>query len=100
MSNEITRSTAEANRSSSSTDTASARRSNRRSFLKNTMIAGAATTAGAALLAKGLPAVAQESSAPLTQGDAAILRFLAAAEIIESDLWLQYQELMGIQDNE
>jgi hypothetical protein len=98
MSNEVTRSTADAKRSS--TDTASARRSNRRSFLKNTMIAGAATTAGAALLAKGLPAVAQESSAPLTQGDAAILRFLAAAEIIESDLWLQYQELMGIQDNE
>jgi hypothetical protein len=25
---------------------------------------------------------------------------LAAAEIIESDLWLQYQELGGVQDNE
>lgn len=36
----------------------------------------------------------------LTPGDAAILRFLAAAEIIETDLWQQYNELAGIQDNE
>ena len=36
----------------------------------------------------------------LTKGDAAILRFLAAAEIIESDLWQQYNELAGIQDRE
>src|SRR3954452_13731993 len=36
----------------------------------------------------------------LTHGDAAILRFLAAAEIIESDLWKQYNELAGIQDGE
>jgi hypothetical protein len=100
MSNEITRSTAEANRSSSSTDTASARRSNRRSFLKTTMIAGAATTAGAALLTKGVPAFAQDKSGSLSKGDAAILRFVAAAEIIESDIWLQYNELAGVQDGE
>ena len=31
----------------------------------------------------------------LSKGDAAILRFLAAAEIIESDLWVQYAELGG-----
>src|SRR6185437_5917183 len=36
----------------------------------------------------------------LTNGDAAILRFLGAAEIIESDLWQQYNELAGIQDGE
>jgi hypothetical protein len=36
----------------------------------------------------------------LTKGDAAILRFLAAAEMIESDLWQQYNELAGIQDRE
>jgi hypothetical protein len=36
----------------------------------------------------------------LTKGDAAILQFLAAAEIIESDLWQQYNELAGIQDGE
>src|SRR6185436_10253273 len=33
-------------------------------------------------------------------GDEAILRFLAAAEIIEADLWQQYNELGGIQDGE
>jgi len=98
MSNEVTRSTADANRSS--TDTASARRSNRRSFLKNTMIAGAATTAGAALLTNGVPAFAQDKSGSLSKGDAAILRFVAAAEIIESDIWLQYNELAGVQDGE
>ena len=32
-------------------------------------------------------------------GDAAILRFLAAAELIESDLWTQYAELGGIGNN-
>jgi len=42
----------------------------------------------------------RESACSLTKGDAAILRFLAAAEIIESDLWLQYQELGGTQDDE
>jgi len=73
--------------------------SNRRSFLKNTMVAGAATV-GAGLLAKGVPAFAREKSGSITKGDAAILRFAAAAEIIETDLWLQYQELAGTQDNE
>ena len=36
----------------------------------------------------------------LTAGDAAILRFLAAAEILETDRWQQYNELGGIQDEE
>ncbi|HYL76268.1 MAG TPA: hypothetical protein VEU96_18805 [Bryobacteraceae bacterium] len=36
----------------------------------------------------------------LSKGDAAILRFLAAAEIIETDLWIQYNELGGVQDSE
>jgi hypothetical protein len=36
----------------------------------------------------------------LNAGDAAILRFLAAAEIIETDLWIQYNELGGVQDSE
>jgi hypothetical protein len=40
------------------------------------------------------------SSGPLTDGDAAILRFLAAAELLETDLWQQYNELGGIQDKE
>jgi hypothetical protein len=35
----------------------------------------------------------------LSAGDVAILRFLAAAELIESDLWTQYAELGGIGTN-
>ena len=69
----------------------------RRSFLKGAGVAGAAMAAGG-LLAIDLNA--EEHDGNLTRGDAAILRFLAAAEIIESDLWLQYQELGGVQDNE
>ena len=38
-----------------------------------------------------------DGSGSPTKGDAAILRFLAAAEIIETDLWLQYAELGGAQ---
>jgi hypothetical protein len=41
-----------------------------------------------------------KGSPGLTKGDAGILRFLAAAEIIEADLWQQYNELAGIQDSE
>jgi ferritin-like protein len=40
------------------------------------------------------------STGKLTSGDAAILRFLAAAEILETDFWQQYNELGGIQDSE
>ena len=72
----------------------------RRSFLRNTAVAGAAVTAGAAILDNVPSVLAQSSSGRLTRGDAAILRWLAAAEIIETDLWLQYQELAGTQDNE
>ena len=73
---------------------------NRRSFLKNTFVAGAAATIGAGILAKAPFALAEDTDEALTKGDAAILRFLAAAEIIESDLWLQYPELGGVQDDE
>src|ERR1700731_4413013 len=72
----------------------------RRSFLKGLGVTGAAATLGTGIMAKGLPLFAEERSGSLTKGDAAILRFLAAAEIIESDLWLQYQELGGVQDDE
>ena len=79
--------------------------SNRRSFIKNGMLVAGGATAGAGLLAHGLSVFGQEEgpeerSGRLTPGDAAILRFLAAAEILESDLWVQYNELGGIQDNE
>ena len=70
---------------------------NRRSFLKGMGVAGAALSA-AALLPEILSA--DDRSTGITKGDAAILRFLAAAEIIETDIWQQYNELAGIQDDE
>jgi hypothetical protein len=66
--------------------------------LKNVAAGGA--TVGAGLLASGLPAFGDDQSGSLTAGDVAILSFLAAVEIIETDLWLQYAELGGTQDNE
>ncbi len=79
------------------------RAADRRSFMtKGLTFAGAAT--GLGLLADSRVMFAEdgeeERSGRLNRGDAAILRFLAAAEIIESDLWIQYNELGGIQDNE
>src|SRR5579859_5293537 len=72
----------------------------RRSFLRNGLAVGGAGAIGAGLLANGLPVFAEERSGNLTSGDIAILRFLSAAEILETDLWQQYNELGGIQDSE
>src|SRR6266436_9094485 len=69
----------------------------RRSFFKQSLAAGAVGV-GAELLVNGSSAWAQ-STGTLTKGDAAILRFLAAAELIETDLWIQYNELGGIGNN-
>jgi hypothetical protein len=68
----------------------------RRSFLRLGLAAGAGS------LVAGLfgNTIAAEASGGLTPGDAAILRFLAAAEIIETDAWQQYNELGGVQDSE
>jgi len=73
---------------------------NRRSFMKNGL-----TTAGIGLLANNSSVFADdddhnEHGGRLTRGDAAMLRFAAAAEIIETDFWVQYNELGGIQDSE
>src|SRR5712671_1689256 len=68
----------------------------RRSFLGKSIAVGAGTI-GAGLLANAPTA---RASGGLTRGDESILRFLAAAEIIEADLWQQYNELAGIQDSE
>jgi hypothetical protein len=76
------------------------RGTNRRSFLKGGAVAAGAATLGAGFLGKGLPAFAEEKSGHLPPGDAAILRFLAAAEIIETDLWIQYAELGGVPTTE
>jgi hypothetical protein len=75
----------------------------RRSFVKNGLAIAGAVTMGAGLLTHASPLLAQkgeERSGRLTKGDAAILRFLAAAEILETDLWQQYNELGGIQDSQ
>jgi len=68
----------------------------RRSFLKGLGIAGATLSAGALLGTEG-NAQTTRSASKLSQGDAALLRFAAAAEIIEADLWQQYNELGGVQ---
>ncbi len=67
----------------------------RRAFVKGSLLAGGAAVVGAGLLSNATLARAQESGS-LNAGDVAILRFLAAAELIESDLWIQYAELGGI----
>ncbi|HUN87176.1 MAG TPA: twin-arginine translocation signal domain-containing protein, partial [Terriglobales bacterium] len=71
----------------------------RRSFLKGMGMTGVALTAGA-VLPSILDAQVPIATTGLTPGDVAILRFLCAAEIIETDLWQQYNELAGIQDDE
>ena len=73
----------------------------RRAFLKKGALAAGATTLGAGLLSNGLPAfAANQSGSNLNKGDAAILRLLHVAEVIETDLWQQYSELGGTQDGE
>jgi Ferritin-like domain len=76
---------------------ASADRS-RRAFVFGGLALGAGAVAGGRL--PGVTTVSAAESRGLTRGDAAILRFLAAAEILETDAWQQYNELGGIQDSE
>jgi len=81
---------------------------NRRSFMKTGLTTAGVVTVGAGLSATSSVLFAQDenqndqgtSGGRLSKGDAAILQFLAAAEILETDLWQQYNELGGIQDDE
>jgi len=68
----------------------------RRSFLGKSLAVGAGTI-GVGLLTGPRTA---EARGGLTSGDAALLRFAAAAEILEADFWIQYNELGGVQDPE
>jgi len=83
--------------SSETTDSPSKTGVKRRSFLKGLGVAGAALSTGSLLTAT---AEASQRSSIITVGDVAILRFLAAAELLETDLWQQYNELGGIPDSE
>jgi hypothetical protein len=77
----------------------------RRAFLKGMGMATAAVPAAVLLPAGALftetkaHASERQHGGKLSGGDAAILRFLAAAELIESDLWVQYNEL-GVRPRE
>jgi hypothetical protein len=66
----------------------------RRSFLRRVGLGAALLAPGAALVSSASKAFGEKDE--ISEGDAAILRFLAAAEILESDLWEQYWELGGV----
>jgi hypothetical protein len=68
----------------------------RRSFLGKSLAVGAGTV-GAGFFINTRTA---RAAGGLTSGDAALLRFPAALEILEADFWIQYNELAGIQDSE
>jgi hypothetical protein len=67
----------------------------RRSFLKTAGMAGAVISAGS-FLPSVAKAATKNASPRATPGDVAILKFVAAAELLETDLWVQYAELGGI----
>jgi hypothetical protein len=72
----------------------------RRNFLRNLGVGAALLAPGVALLGNAGKALAangnQEQDNNLSRGDVAILQLLAAAELIEADLWQQYNELGGV----
>src|SRR4029077_5087868 len=70
----------------------------RRSFLRRMGLGAVALAPGAALLNSASKAFGDDNA--ITAGDAALLRFAAAAEIIETDFCVQYNELGGIPDKE
>jgi hypothetical protein len=74
----------------------------RRSFLRNLGLGAALLVPGAALLSESATArdVGKKNNKALTRGDVAILQLLAAAELIEEDLWQQYSELGGVDSPE
>jgi len=72
------------------------RRLARRSFLRNLGMGAALLAPGATLLGSASKALAANGRQRLNPGDVAILQLLAAAELIEADLWQQYKELGGV----
>lgn len=76
-----------------STSRSGPKRLGRRSFLRNLGLGATVLVPGAALLSRSSTALAANGTQGLTAGDVAILQLLAAAELIEADLWKQYNEL-------
>ena len=72
----------------------------RRSFLRNLGLGAALLVPGAAILSGSSKALAANGRERLNAGDVAILQLLAAAELIEADLWQQYKELGGVDSPE
>jgi hypothetical protein len=86
-----------AEKSNPSQEFSQPRRLARRSFLRNLGMGAALLAPGAALLgnaSKALGGLGDRRHLP--DGDVAILKLLAAAELIEADLWQQYKELGGV----
>src|SRR5260370_20458011 len=81
--------------SKSATSLSAPNRLARRSFLRRLGLGAALLAPGAALLSGSGKALAANGSQTLTPGDVAIPQLLAAAELIEIDLWKQYNELGG-----
>jgi hypothetical protein len=71
----------------------------RRSFVGKGFGAGAGAAA-VGLLPNTVKAEDERDRGGISRGDAALLRFPAALEILEADFWIQYNELAGIQDAE
>src|SRR6267378_2348466 len=67
----------------------------RRSFIRGLGIVGATLLPASALLMTESKAEETTNSGRLSKGDADLLRFAAWAEVVESDLWVQYNELGG-----
>src|SRR5881396_2161144 len=74
----------------------------RRTFLCRMGLGAVALAPGAALFNSASTVFGQEVEieAGIRAGDAALLRFAAALEILEADFWIQYNELGGVQDDE
>src|SRR5437763_4751066 len=74
----------------------------RRTFLCRMGLGAVALAPGAALFNSASTSFGQEGEIEggIRAGDAAVLRFAAALEILEADFWVQYNELGGVQDSE
>jgi Ferritin-like domain len=94
----------ESQRSSEVADLSPTRRKvPRRTFLCRMGLGAIALAPGAALFSSASRAFGDENENDnngITAGDAALLRFPAALELLEADFWIQYNELAGVQDSE